>query len=263
MNSREELQRRHSQGAGLHYVESERHIYLQGVIHKIEFLHPSADDEKHIILLVLMIRKGKTRMLSYEWETGSDLREVRAHSRRGHLLEEARQMPLLVIPLTIKSSFILVSATSMSICQDILQGSPSFIDVNDRIDPPTSLHHGSSIPLWTAWTRPVRQSYYRVTHDDIYIVREDGLIKFLETDSAEEDLVKTEMNIGNFSSNCGPALACLDYSTYNDGGRTGDLLITSGDSCAGGAYLVSSCIHLCISLALRLARLPIAHKPSS
>jgi hypothetical protein len=79
--------------------------------------------------------------------------------------------------------------------------------------------------------------YYRRTHDDIYIVREDGFIKFIETDCTEESLVKTEMNIGQLSNNCGTALACLDYLTFND--ESGDLLVASGDSCAGAAYLVS------------------------
>lgn len=242
LKSRGDLQEQYSQGSAPRYVEAERHIYLEGVIHKIEFLHPSADDEEHVILLVLVIRKGKTRMLLYEWETAGDLRDIRAHSRRGHLLEEARQMPLLVIPLTIKSAFILVSAGSMSICKDILQGSPRFIDINDRIDPPTALFYGSRIPLWTSWARPVRRADYRISHDDIYFVREDGLIKYIETDCDEEDLVKTEMSIGQLSNNCGPAFTSLDYVIYYDDGsnKSGDLLVASGDSCPGAAYLVGS-----------------------
>jgi hypothetical protein len=237
LNSREELKRQYSQGQSPRYVKSERYIYFHGIIHKMEFLYPSPDDDEHIILLVLLVWKGKTRMLLYEWETGADLRDVRAHSRRGHLLEKSRQMPLLVIPLTIKSSFILVSDGSMAVCKDILQGSPQFIDFNDRVDPPTPFHHGSGFPLWTAWTRPYRLPHHTAKRDDIYIVREDGLIKFLEIDSSEEDIVRADMDIGSFESNCGTALASLDYQAYN--ANTGDLLITGGDSCVGGTYLVS------------------------
>ena len=237
LRSRASLQEQYSRQESLHYVETERHIYLQGVILKMEFLYASSDDEEHIILLVLMIRKGKTRMFLYDWETGSDLRDVRPHSRRGHLLEKAHQSPLLIIPLMIKSAFILVSATTISICRDILHGSPRFIDINDRIDPPTTLFHGTGTPLWTSWARPVRLPHYTARHDDIYITREDGFLKFIETDCSEEDLVKTEMNIGLLRYNCGPALACLDYIKPND--TSADLLVTSGDSCAGAAYLVS------------------------
>lgn len=237
LHSREELNRQNTHGSTLRHISSERYVYFHGVIHKMEFLHPSASDEEHIILLILVIVRGKTRMLLYEWETGGDLRHVQAHNYRGHLLEKSRQMPLLLIPLTIKSSFILVSEKCMAVCQDILQGTPRFIDFNDRIDPPTSLHHGSGIPLWTSWTRPVRLPVHAARHDDIYITREDGLVKFLEIDSEEEEFVRADMNIGDFECNCGTALASLDYQGYDD--KTGDLLVTGGDSCGGGTYLVS------------------------
>ena len=237
LHPREDLNQQHTQGSILRHVHSERYVYFHGVIHKMEFLHPSADDEEHIILLILLIVRGKTRMLLYEWETGCNLNEVRAHHHKGHLLEESRQMPLLLIPLTIKSSFILVSEKSMAVCQDILLGTPRFIDFNTRTDPPTSLHHGSGIPLWTSWARPVRLPVHAARRDDIYITREDGLVKFLEIDSEEDEFVRADMNIGDFDCNCGTALASLDYQGYDD--KTGDLLITGGDSCAGGTYLVS------------------------
>jgi hypothetical protein len=237
LNSRKTLNTQLSQGRSPRYIQSERYIYFHGIIHKMEFLYPSSDDDKHVILLVLLVWKGKTRMLLYEWESGGDLRNIRAHSRRGHLLEESRQMPLLVIPLTTNSSFILVCEDSMAVCKDILEGSPKFVDFNNRVEPPTAMHHGSGLPLWTAWTRPVRLPYHTVNQDDIYIVREDGFIKYLELHSSEEDIVRADMNIGSLKSNCGTALASLDYHPL--GASTGDLLITGGESCVGGTYLVS------------------------
>jgi hypothetical protein len=238
LKSRADLQEQFSRGSSLRYVEASRHIYPEGVILKIEFLYPSPDDEEHVILLVLVVRKGKTRMLLYEWDTNGRLTNIEPQSRRGHLLEEVRQIPLLIIPLRIKSAFILVSATTMSICRDMHLGSPSFIDINDRIDPPTLLFHGSGAPLWTSWARPVRLPAYTASHDDIYIVREDGFLIYLETDCGEEDLVKSQLTIGPLSCNCGPALACLDFEKPNH--TSADLLVTAGDSCAGGAFLVSS-----------------------
>jgi hypothetical protein len=238
LHSRDQLKEQASKDLDLHHVESESVISLNGLIQKMEFLYPSPDDEDHIILLVLVIIKGKTRMLLYEWETGSDIKQIRPHSFKGHLLERSRQMPLLLIPLTLKSSFILVCEDSMAVCQGILQGSPTFIDFNNRIDEPTQLHHGSGRPLWTAWTRPSRLPGYALFRDDIYIAREDGLIKFLEIDSREEEFVKADNNIGEFGANCGTALACLDFEIQHN--KSGDLLVTGGDSCPGGTYLVSN-----------------------
>lgn len=243
--SREELKKQYATGSRARHVESETQIFTDGnaVIHKMEFLYPSADDDTHIILLLLTIHRGKTRMLVYEWFTGDNLNEVRSKSKRGrgHLLEASRQMPQLLIPLTIKSSFIIVSETSMAVCQGILEGQPTFIDFNNssNSNPPTELHHGSGSPLWIAWARPARLESYRVTRDDIYIVREDGVITFLETDVMVDEYVKAYNNIGKLGANCGTALASLDYQNYLDS-ESGDLLITGGDSCAGGVYLVGA-----------------------
>jgi hypothetical protein len=241
LQSREELQEQYSRDSELRYVESERHISVQGVIYKIEFLYPASDDEEHVILLVFVIRKGGTRMLSYDWQTGKPLRDIRVHSRKGHLLEKSRQMPLLVVPLRIKSAFVLVCEDSMSICGGILEGSPSFYDMGDPMIPPTSLFHGSGKPLWTAWARPVRKEYYTISHDDIYILREDGQVSVIETDADEDGLLKTQSTIGQLLNSCSSAFACLDFVTYYDDGtnKSGDLLVAAGDSCEGGAYLVS------------------------
>lgn len=236
LHSRTKLKEHASKSLELQHVESEHVVALNGLIQKMVFLYPSPDDEGHIILLLLVIMKGKTRMLLYEWETGTELKQIRPHSIKGHLLDKSRQLPLLVIPLTLKSSFILVCEDSMAVCQGILQGSPTFIGFNDSEDKPTELHHGSRRPLWTAWTRPPRLPGYALFRDDIYIAREDGLIKFLEIDSREDEFVKADNNIGEFGANCGTALACLDFETQHN--KSGDLLVTGGDSCPGGTYLV-------------------------
>jgi hypothetical protein len=238
LHSREELQKQEDQGLkALRYIKSERYIYLHGIIHKMEFLYPSRDDPNHIILLLLLAWKGKTRMQIYEWETGCDMRVIRPHSRKGHLLEESHQMPLLLIPLTINSAVMFVSEDSMAICKDILLGSPQFVILDDADDAPTTIHHGLGAPLWTAWARPFRFSYHTLTRDDIYLVREDGLVKYLLFNIAEEDILEFDTNIGLLASNCGTAFASLDFSPV--GADTGDMLVVGGDSCVGSTYVVS------------------------
>ena len=241
LHSREELADQISNGQELRHVQSEAIMNLSGHILKMEFLHPSPDDEKHVILLVLAVIKGRTRMIVYEWELGNDVKSIRSHSNKGHSLDTARQVPLLLIPLTLKSSFILVCEGSMAVCQGILEGSPTFVDFNSKLDPPTKLHHGAGMPLWTAWIRPPRLPSYAAYRDDVYIVREDGLIKFLEIDSDDDGFVKTGNNVGEFGANCGTALACLWFMVTKDHDKnSGDLLIMGGDSCPGGTYLVCS-----------------------
>jgi len=238
LHSREDLKAQYSTTVDLRFVKSSRVVNSKGIIQKMEFLYPSGNDNSHVILLVLMVIKGRTRMQLFEWKAGQDLRsEVHRHHRHGHGLEESRQMPLLLIPLTIKSSFILICENSMVVCKGILEGPPKFIDFNNIVDPPTSLHHGPGIPLWTSWTRPTRLPEYVETRDDIFIAREDGMIKLLEIDADEEGFVKAVHNIGELEGNCGTALACLDFKEQEL--KSGDLLVTGGDSCVGGTYLVS------------------------
>jgi hypothetical protein len=48
-------------------VQAERYINVDGVIHKMEFLFPSANDPDHVILLLLVVNGGTTRMFVYDW----------------------------------------------------------------------------------------------------------------------------------------------------------------------------------------------------
>ena len=77
-----------------------------------------------------------------------------------------------------------------------------------------------------------------MTRDDLFIAREDGLVKFLEIDSEDDDVVTADNNIGELGANCGMALASLDYPNKN--AKSGDLFIVGGNSSSGGTYLVSS-----------------------
>ncbi|KAL5316563.1 hypothetical protein ACEPPN_015612 [Leptodophora sp. 'Broadleaf-Isolate-01'] len=237
LHSRDSLKRQCIETSSPKHVESETQIYPGGVILKMEFLYPAADDDHHIILLLLAILKGKTRMLLYEWEAGMDLKNIKARSSRGYLLDKPRQVPLLLIPLTIKSSFILVYEASMAVCQGILHGTPKMTYFNDKVYEPTAFHHGSGNPLWTSWTRPSRLESHKVTRDDLFIAREDGLVKFLEIDSEDEDFVTADNNIGELGANCGMALASLDYP--NKDAKSGDLFVMGGDASSGGTYLAS------------------------
>lgn len=243
LKPRADLQAQYSQGSKLHYVGVERHFNPRGVILKMEFLYPSHEDDSNVILLVLAVRRGETRMIVYDWDADDLQPKIQPKTRRGYLLQAARRQPLLIIPLTVKSSFILVSATTISICCDILD-CPRFVDLSAQNDKPTALFHGSGTPLWTAWARPVRRSDWSAISDDIYIAREDGRLIFIEIDSKEDTLVKAEVDIGELAHTCGPALASLDYHTHNTPYPSADLLITSGDSGPGGAYLVSLEIEL-------------------
>jgi hypothetical protein len=234
LRTKEELSTQSLNGTPFSPVTSEQYLHVRGVIHKMEFLYPSPDDPDHIILLLLVVRNGSTAMFVYEWAAGQTLTEIRSNNLKGHTLPPGCRMPLLLIPLTIMSALLFVSADSIMECQNVLEGTPTFRTVPQPEFPASQIHIGIGMPLWTAWTRPLRCHRYSQGHDDIYIAREDGFIAFLEIVLDSSVLVQSTIAAGNFRSNIGTAFTNLQLS---ESGM--DFLIAGGDSCDGGSYLVS------------------------
>ncbi|TAQ91205.1 hypothetical protein B7494_g395 [Chlorociboria aeruginascens] len=240
LHSREELNEQYSQSTELHYVQAETTLHTRGVIHKMEFLYPSRGDEKHIILLVLVVIRGKTRMIVYEWETGRNITDIKPNNA-GHSLAESRQMPLLLIPLLLNSAFILVTETSIAVCHDFLESIPHYVENNTDIQDQTAFHHGLGSPHWTAWARPGRRPEWTADHDSIYLAREDGIIRYLELTS--NDFLDSEVDVGELNRNNGTAFTILDPPGKMKVGMaeySGDLLITGGESGVGGTYVVEA-----------------------
>ena len=210
-------------------IKAYRPRSIHGVIHKVTFLYPRPGDEKHIILLLIVVRNGKSRMLTYEWMAGEDLKAVFAEEQRGHRMPPDNQLPTLLIPLTVKSAFIAISPEQIVVCDGFLHGQPNFeaIDMENR--PPTDNHHGRGKPLWTAWSRPFRLSPYFVTRDCMYLAREDGVVIFIEADS--ESALDRSTFMDTFDCNISSAFTCLfDQHT--------DILVLGSDSGPGGIWKV-------------------------
>ncbi|KAJ6444241.1 thermotolerance protein [Purpureocillium lavendulum] len=214
-------------------VRSVRLRAINGVIHKLEFLYPRPADDYHIILILIIIRDDRrhpepvTRMVTYEWEVGDNLKEVFADERLGNRLPKEHKLPLLLIPLKFNNAFFTVSPNFIGIVKDCLSGSPVFESL--RTDPPsrTHLHHGANGPLWTAWSRPFRRRGYFERTDIIYLAREDGAIIHIEIEA--NDLVPSVTNVGCLDSNINTAFATA-YDVFSD------ILIIGGDSGPGGVW---------------------------
>nr|XP_036575755.1 thermotolerance protein [Colletotrichum truncatum]KAF6782379.1 thermotolerance protein [Colletotrichum truncatum] len=203
---------------------------VQGTILKMEFLYPRPEDQYHVILLIILVKGDKSKMVIYEWERGDDLGQVFAEEKRGHRIRPEHRMPLLVIPLTVRSSFLVVSENAFGICKDPLQGPPDIenhypFDPKDH--PTTRFHHGTGVPLWTAWDRPVRRRGYYDTNDHIYLAREDGVIVYFEFNSS--DVLGVSMNVGECDCNISSAFTTM-YDAYSD------FAIVAGDSGPGMVF---------------------------
>lgn len=219
-------------------VLSSRPRTVNGVIHTVEFLYPRPQDPQHIILLLIVIKDGVSRMITYDWMLGEDLREVFAPEKNGHALPPQHEMPLMVIPLTVRSAFLAVSEGEIAYCADALHGSPSFEPCDINKFPASEYYSGSEPPLWTAWSRPPRLYPYHRDRDFIYIAREDGVVIYLECDL--DDIVGASFYHGTFCS-VSTAFASL-ADEFHDGEAlvNGETLVFGGDSGQGGVWRVRS-----------------------
>jgi hypothetical protein len=213
-----------------------RDIRVRGVVHKIEFLYPAPDDPNHIILLVLAIKGGTTATFIYDWDAGHNLTDIRTYNISGHPLPRKYRMPILLIPLVIKSAFLLVFGESIIECHNLLAGTPEYrsVAVRKNQDASSTLRIDQIPPTWTAWVRPMRTRRYSKEHDDIYIAREDGFVAYIEINS--DGYVQSQSDAGTFKGNIGTAFASLEMDLN---GRDRDFLVAGGEGCDGGVYMVS------------------------
>jgi len=224
------MRERYARGEKLRPLKSLRPRHVLGVIHKLEFLYPRAQDQHHIILLLIIVRNNQSRLVTFDWEAGDDLHAVLSAEKAGHRLPPEHQMPLLLIPLTVRSAFFAISAGSIAVCTNVLEGSPVFENFDLGTQEKSDYYHGLDQPLWTAWTRPYRLSRFFAdrTKDILYLAREDGVVVFVDID---QDNIGATSLVGEFKCSIATAFCSL----YND---TSDILIVGGDSGPGGIWEV-------------------------
>ncbi|RBA13929.1 hypothetical protein FPRO05_02721 [Fusarium proliferatum] len=234
LESLSHMKSQYEDGGSLKPVKSTRVRITQGVIHKMEFLYPRPEDDYHIILLLIIVRREVSkqahvsRMVVYDWELGDELTAV-FRSEKGTPLPKEHRMPLMIIPLKVNTAFLAVSEHSIGIVKNAFTGQTSFDTLETHSPQQTKLHHGAAEPLWTTWARPFRINIYLEKMDVIYLAREDGVIAHIEIDS--RDLVPTVMTLGTISTNITTAFTTA-YDVFSD------VLITGGDSGPGGIWKV-------------------------
>ena len=242
LHSFHDMQLQYSQTGDVDPVKRITTHLMPGLIGSVQFLYPDAQDEGHNILLLLAagISQGQThapRYLTFEWDLGDDLNKVFSQDSRGHRVPNTYACPTLLIPLRFQNSFLSVSEGMIGLVRNILVGSIEFETLPLEGIGPTRLHHGNSLPLWTAWARPFRlRSYYERT-DIIYLAREDGVVIHIEIGA--NDLAPSITHIGCLETNINTAFTTA-YDAFSD------LLIICGDSSPGGIWKVSSayqCLH--------------------
>ncbi|KAI9718568.1 MAG: hypothetical protein M1812_004019 [Candelaria pacifica] len=218
--------------ARLKPVREERQLSVDGIILKMEFLYPSPDDEGHVILLLVVSNDQKTRLLCFEWDYTTSLHTVKQLGTNGQPVGKREMLPILLIPLTIASAFILVCEHVVTVYRDILTGTATPRPIGHNEDS-ANYQGGSSRkpPLWTYWARPVRTADYSSGHDDLFLCRDDGIVKALNISEDTAIMLNTQVKAGTLRCNIDTAFASLDLGLNHP-----DLLIAGGDMSVGGIF---------------------------
>lgn len=212
----------------------------------MEFLYPSETVDSDIIL-IMVVRKGAEVMIECRrWPSTDDLASVPLAQpflthplhkilRKESPLGDSIDIPLLLIPLTKASAFLLVLKNRIWMFQGISSG-----DLTSRCTQFTHLRDASATsrrePLWTQWARPSRNMIHTANkgRDDIYVCREDGLVGFLEISSPDgERIVNTSFSAGFLSCPVDTAFTVLPHELSG----SSDILVAVGAWGSGGLHM--------------------------
>ncbi|KAK3398660.1 mono-functional DNA-alkylating methyl methanesulfonate N-term-domain-containing protein [Sordaria brevicollis] len=204
---------------------------VKGIIQSLTFLYPRPEDKDHIILLLIYVNNGKSKMVIYEWTLGDDLATVfsNENDKRGHRLPVEHQMPQLLIPLTVGSAFIAISHEQVAVCTECLHGPPVFESLELQAPLKSPNYYGTGSPLWTAWDRPYRLPRYLKGKDCLYLAREDGIVVYIEVD--EDHALERSTFIDAFKCNISSAFAYL-FDQY------ADVLVLGSDNGTGSIWKI-------------------------
>lgn len=197
----------------------------------MEFLYPSEGDDNHVILLIIVFRNQQSRLICYEWDCRYGLNTAQPKGS-GQRIRPEEQLPLLLIPLTKHTAFMLVSENNITLYKDILTGNASAHHLPLYGLEPPEAPWNSKKPLWTNWARPSRHDLHVQKQDSIYLCREDGVVHFLEINNDAAQSLNCTHRAGNLDMIVDTSFASIDL-----GAKDCDLLIAGGSLCDGGGWL--------------------------
>ena len=200
----------------------------------MEFLHPQRGDDDHIILLLVVSKEGKTSLVWYSWDLSeTDLPHPNTIPHRQRFSQED-QLPLLLIPLTMSSAFVLISEAQITVYKDILHGIPTVYKQRtlDNLEPPEEPGSSKRAPLWTQWARPMRGEHWSNNQDDVYLCREDGLVRYVRISDERPMMIDSSHRAGILKVNVNTAFTSIDLGVHHT-----DLLAVGGDLSNGGLWI--------------------------
>lgn len=186
-------------------IAEEKQIRVSGTIHKIDFLR-SQDGDPHNVIIVLLTGLGQQQTLlqRWDWDTRLPLSDTNAVRQvwTGHPINPQFFQAHLLIPSITECGFVLVTHGLMCRFSEIYgPGVPKTREIRLPInkDPSTTDEYQRNLgdrPCWTAWAHPAgRTSSHHRRYNNFYLCREDGAIRFIESERGSDIVVHNELEL--------------------------------------------------------------------
>lgn len=200
----------------------------------MDFLHSPEDEREKVVLALLVANKGEIFLLLYRWDTRMPLHPFKPMRCSGQRLPPEDGFPMMLIPCISSLSFLLVTESGLIIYDQVTASQANTTRYSFKASDVTNSHDVPQTKHWTQWARPKRHLQYRKMHDDIFLVREDGVIETCLIDFTNRKVkVTTSVTPGRLDI-CVDSAFCLLAGPAHTGG--GDIIIAGGDMTDGGLF---------------------------
>jgi hypothetical protein len=217
--------------------KQDRYLQIDGFVLKMDFLRSTTSDTSKVILLLLVgSRGGKTSLLLYSWDNREGPRTARPMPCSGQRLDREDSSPLILIPSSKCLSFTTVYETHLTVWENLAtERATSKSFPNPRVlsgEKPAAPESSSLSPLWVQWAKPRRHAKHLETHDDFYLIREDGQLRFFIVDYDLPQKLAYHHGLGCLDVNVDQAFAMVAASAE----LGADVFLVGGDLCDGGVW---------------------------
>jgi hypothetical protein len=130
-------------------------------------------------------------------------------------------------------TFLLVNGTNVTLCDEVLAGSPKLSNFIQKQTDEQPKYPASSkrLPVYTSWKRCHRNSNWKSLKEEaLHLVREDGVIHYI---TKNDDIPGEKATVAQF--NCHVSTA---FTNFSPNLAEPDYLITTGDLSPGQVLVV-------------------------
>ncbi|KAK3074779.1 hypothetical protein LTR53_002511 [Teratosphaeriaceae sp. CCFEE 6253] len=192
-------------------VAALRALQVDGVIQHMDFLIPPDGDDDHIILLLIVVDRRRMKAIWVDWHDATDLHHAQVHP--GQPLSSMRSVSSLLIPLR-NAAFFIATGCEVQKYKGILTGPITGVSLAPLTDDTDNYGNSPMKPLWASWCRPHRHRASSLEKDHIYLVREDGLVLYIN--AMVDTATISNISAGHLRCHVGKAFASLGETTGPD-----------------------------------------------